>query len=61
MKTRPNVARTGIIVLSLMCQKRALRFQSSKIDVIPVLESLKYILSGSICFQNANLLSEGGC
>ena len=49
------------IVLSLVYEKRALRFQSSKIDLIPVLESLKYILSGSTCFQNAILLSNCGC
>ena len=50
-----------LIVLFLVYAKRALRFQSSKIDMIPLLESLEYTLSESTCFQNAILLSGGGC
>ena len=44
----------SILVLSLVYEKRSLRFQCSKIDLIPILESLGFILSGSTCFQNAN-------
>ena len=56
----PNIIHREIVV-SLVYEKKALFFQSSKIDLIPVLESLEYILSGSTCFQNANVLLECGC